>query len=134
MKVRLKMLAKKVILALILTACLSVWAWADMGFQGGVTYNDCTCNMGHWQDKVKIWQAGAGPWRYNIHCSYGHPYTTLADTFAPGWYYLCVEFADISDCDVCFVQYVYHPSGTGYQTVNLIVQGPSGDPTGGGGD
>jgi hypothetical protein len=121
---------KQIILALILFACFSSAALADGGFNGTVTYKDCTCNTA---DKARIQPTSGGQaYEYNLARCGGTPgYTTQGgnpETFAPGTYYVSVVIHTGSDCDHTFVQYVNH--GTAWQTVDLTVYGPAGGGTG----
>jgi len=126
------MKAKIVIAAMIMLLCATTSAWADMGFEGSITYKDCDCRDESGGDRVKIWSAsGQDQWYYYVLCGPTDGYDTLNDTFPPGYYYLQVVLGNSSECDVSFIQYVYHSSGTGKQVVNLQVRGPAGDPDGG---
>ena len=124
------MKTKSLLLALILTAFLATWAWADGGFYGYVKYHGCTCTYDDW---VCVRLASGGncqhPWTYYVQRCYASPgYTTSPDTFPPGTYYVYVVKHEGSDCDHVFISGVYH--GTADQEVNLDVWGPSGNPTG----
>jgi hypothetical protein len=109
-------------LSLLLVACLATWAWANGGFYGSITYSDCTCYRdGSTGDKVFIQSTGGGTqYQYPVYCLNNPGYNTEPHTFAPGYYNVWVVLHTGSDCDMGYVQTVYH--GTENQQVNLRVE------------
>jgi hypothetical protein len=111
-------------LSLLLVACLATWAWADSGFYGSVTYHDCSCyhhpTLG---DMVYIQSTGGGQqYHFNVgNCSGNPGYSTGATTFSAGYYNVWVVVHTGSDCNMGYVQTVYH-DGISDQEVGVRVE------------
>jgi hypothetical protein len=120
------MLKRIIILALLLIAGLTTLALADGGFYGNIVYDDCDCQqgVGAYGDRVMIQSTGGGaqPYYY-IRCGSNPVYSTengTPETFPSGYYNVWVVLGEGSDCNLGFVQTVYH--GDGWQEVNLRVE------------
>jgi hypothetical protein len=115
------MLKRTLMTALFLVACLTTLALADGGFYGSITYHDCGYSYG---DLVYIQSTGGGTqYTYGIHSGsnpwYNTAYSTPA-TFPPGYYNIWVVLGPDTDCNMGYVQTVYH--GSSDQEVGLRVE------------
>lgn len=116
----------KYLAAIFFAAMFSVFAFADGGFYGSVSYtgNNCDCVQG---DKVAIQATSseAPPsyfWIDHLHAT--HEYSTGSTTFPPGNYRIWVVLSDSSTCYGSDVEIVSH--GSGNQEVNITVHGAEG--------
>ncbi len=115
------------LLAIVFTASM---AFADGGFHGTVSYRDCECHSGSW-DNVRIVNDATGAEHIaRIHLTYptSGTYGTQHTTFPEGYYSISVVLGDGSDCDHSYVQKVYHSDDPNDQTVDLVVFGPTSQP------
>ncbi len=125
------MFVRYLILNLILVAFTSVAAFADGGFYGSITYNNCDCQFPPDNDRVMIRLVGGqDEYACGINC-FREVYNTAGCppfTFPPGTYEMWVA---AHDC------YSYWPPkivvhGEELQEVKFTVHGPSPTPDGGG--
>jgi hypothetical protein len=113
------------ILALLLIAGLTTLALADGGFYGNITYHDCSCyhhpTLG---DMVYIQSTGGGQqYQFNVgNCSYNPSYSTGTTSFPTGYYNIWVVLHNGSDCNMGYVQTVYHDGSASDQEVGLRVE------------
>jgi hypothetical protein len=112
------------ILALLLIAGLTALAYAEGGFSGTITYDDCSCQQGVPYDHVIIQSTSGGPqYTYYIYCGSTSNYSTLhstPETFPEGHYNIWVALGNGTDCTLGYVQTVWH--GDDWQVVNLRVE------------
>lgn len=115
----------KYLAAIFFAAMFSVFAFADGGFYGSVSYtgNNCDCVQG---DKVAITSTSGGDtiycWIDHLHQS--HEFTSSPNTLPPGNYRLWVIKASGSTCYGSDIEIVSH--GSGDQEVNLTMHGAEG--------
>jgi hypothetical protein len=120
-----KMSKRILILALLLIAGLTTAAYAEGGFYGTVTFDDCSCyQSGTNGDYAIVQSTGGGPqYIYYLRCGGNPGYTTEGGnpaTFPPGYYNIWVGLHTGTDCTLGYVQTVYH--GSANQEVNLFVE------------
>jgi hypothetical protein len=112
---------KYFLLALLFVLSLSTGAWADGGFYGYITYGDCSY---HYGDMVYIQSTNGGTqYSYSIHSGSNPWYNTSFSTPATlpsGYYNVWVVLGPNTDCNMGYVQTVWH--GSSDQEVGLRVE------------
>jgi hypothetical protein len=93
------MFKKTVLMALVMTACLTSLAWADGRIWGHISYKNCNC---HASDTVCIRLVSGGPCFFTpVRFCPAPYYDTYPYTIPPGSYYIYVIPHDGSDCIGC---------------------------------